>query len=125
MSDLNDRNVEQLSAYLDGALSERERATLEVHLQAEPALRAELDSLRQTVALVRGLPRLQAPRSFALTPEQAGLAEQTRRLPLYLSSAFSALSAVAAVALIALGGYLLLGAPARPAPAAVPVLLQA
>lgn len=124
MSDLNDRNVEQLSAYLDGALSERERATLEARLQAEPALRAELDSLRQTVALVRGLPRLRAPRSFALTPEQAGLAEQARRLPFYLSGAFSALSAAAAVALVALGGYLLLGAPAQLAPAVAPTLLE-
>lgn len=124
MSDLNDRHLEQLSAYIDGALSERERAALEARLQAEPALRAELDSLRQTVALVRGLPRLSAPRSFALTPEQAGLVERARQLPFYLSSAFSALSAAAAVVLMALGGYLLLDAPARIIPAAAPMLLE-
>lgn len=123
MPDQSDRNVEQLSAYLDGELTEAERATLEARLQANPALYGELDSLRQTVALVRSLPRLAAPRSFALTAAQAGLAAaRPRPLPFYVSAAFSVLSAAAAIALVALGGYLL--TMSAPAPAALPAALH-
>lgn len=124
MSDLNDRNVEQLSAYLDGELTEAERATLEARLQADPALRGELDSLRQTVALVRALPTLKAPRSFALTAEQAGLVARPRPLPFYVSSAFSALSAAAAVVLVALSAYLLLGMQPALAPAPAALMME-
>lgn len=65
---LTDRDIEQLSAYIDGALDASERAALEARLESDAALRRELDALRQTVALVKALPRLSAPRSFALTP---------------------------------------------------------
>ncbi len=59
-----------LSAYLDGALSSREKAMLEQRLARDPALRAELDHLRDTVALLRDLPRLKAPRDFTLDPQR-------------------------------------------------------
>ncbi len=80
MPDQSDRNVEQLSAYLDGELTEAERATLEARLQANPALYGELDSLRQTVALVRSLPRLAAPRSlsFSCGRSSAGISLMVR-----------------------------------------------
>jgi hypothetical protein len=125
MPDLNDRDVELLSAYLDGALTPAERAALEARLQADAALRRDLDGLRQTVALVRALPRLAAPRSFALTPAQAGLVDRPRPLPFFVSSAFSALSAAAAVVLLALGSYLLLEMQPGAAPAAAPVMVAA
>ncbi|MBI5931173.1 MAG: hypothetical protein HY862_17825 [Chloroflexi bacterium] len=57
-----------LSAFLDGALDPPERSSLERRLATEPLLRAELDSLRDTVSLVKSLPRLKAPRDFTLTP---------------------------------------------------------
>ena len=124
MSDFDDRDIELLSAYLDGALTEGEAAALETRLRADAALRADLAALRQTVALVRSLPRLAAPRSFALTAEQAGLtAARPRRVPIYLSSAVSALSAAAAVVLVALAGFLLLDAQAGALPAAAPLLM--
>ncbi len=59
---------EWLSAYIDGALSPRERARLEDRLAQDADLRARLESLRQTVALVRGMPPVPAPRNFLLTP---------------------------------------------------------
>ena len=57
---------ELLSAYLDNQLSAGERARLEAQLATDPALRAELDALRQTVALVRDLPPVPIPRNFIL-----------------------------------------------------------
>jgi hypothetical protein len=59
----------QLSPYLDGALSSTETSTLEAHLATCEACRAELDELRATVAATRQLPRVDAPRSFALSPQ--------------------------------------------------------
>ncbi|MEA3375702.1 MAG: zf-HC2 domain-containing protein [Chloroflexota bacterium] len=61
------RRDELLSAYLDGELSEREREQLETRLSEDPALRAELRALHQTMSLVRELPRASAPRNFILT----------------------------------------------------------
>jgi len=51
-----ERMDELLSAYIDGALSPRERARLEARLAQDAALRARLESLQRTVALVRGMP---------------------------------------------------------------------
>jgi anti-sigma factor RsiW len=64
---MTEQDFELLSAYLDGDLSDADRAALEARLAAEPELRRELEALRQTVALVRSLPELKAPRSYALT----------------------------------------------------------
>ncbi len=63
-----ERVDEWLSAYIDGALSPRERARLEARLAQDADLRARLESLQRTVALVRGLPPVPAPRNFLLTP---------------------------------------------------------
>jgi len=61
-----ERRDELLSAYLDDQLSARERARLEAQLAADPALQAELEALRHTVALVRDLPSVSIPRNFIL-----------------------------------------------------------
>jgi hypothetical protein len=57
---------EVLSAYLDGQLSAQEQVHLEAQLAADPLLRAELEALRRTVALVRDLPPVPIPRNFIL-----------------------------------------------------------
>ena len=72
------RRDELLSAYLDGQLSAGERARLEARLATDPSLRAELDALRRTVALVRDLPSLPLPRNFIL-PQT--MAPRTRPAP--------------------------------------------
>ncbi len=46
-------------AYLDGSLSQEERAAAEVQLATDPAARAELDGLRAFIALVRKAGRSQ------------------------------------------------------------------
>jgi hypothetical protein len=67
------RDVERLSAYLDGELSQAERTRLESRLAREAGLSAALDELRATRSLLRRTPRRRAPRSFTLTPKMAGL----------------------------------------------------
>jgi anti-sigma factor RsiW len=108
---INDRDLDLLSAYLDGALSDADRAALEARLQADAELRAALEELRTTVALIKGLPTLRAPRSFTLTPEMVGerstAPERSRWLIFPTSAAFSALSAAAAVILLVFGALLL------------------
>ena len=65
---LSPEDMMALSAYLDGALDPPARSSLERRLVTEPLLHAELESLRDTVSLVKSLPRLKAPRDFSLTP---------------------------------------------------------
>ena len=56
-----------LSAYIDGKVSVREAEAVRAHLGACDRCRRELDTLRATVELLRQLPELETPRSFALT----------------------------------------------------------
>jgi len=67
------RDDELLSAYLDDELSAGDRARLEARLAADPALQAELDALRHTVALLHELPPMPLPRNFIL-PHSAEMA---------------------------------------------------
>jgi anti-sigma factor RsiW len=62
------RQQELLSAYLDGRLSERERAEVERLLESLPEARRELQSLRNTVAMLKETPVLKPRRSFAIQP---------------------------------------------------------
>ena len=63
------RDVQQLSAYLDGQLKPSEAARLESRLQSEPGLASIFEELRQTRSLLRQLPQRRAPRNFTLTPK--------------------------------------------------------
>lgn len=60
---------ESLSAYLDGELSAKDTARTEKHLHECLACVENLATLRQTVALLKELPAVPAPRSFAIRPE--------------------------------------------------------
>ncbi len=63
------RDIEQLSAYLDGELSPVEAARLETRLGADPQLASAFETLRQSRAVLRHLPQRRAPRNFTLTPK--------------------------------------------------------
>jgi hypothetical protein len=65
-------DLDQLSAYLDGALGAPARAQLEARLAHDPELQAELRALRRAARALRALPTLKPPRHFTLTPAQAG-----------------------------------------------------
>ncbi len=72
-----ERQREQLSAFLDGELSEGERIALERHLQGCAACQRSLAELRQVRALLRALPVPALPRAFTL-PESGAVPESLR-----------------------------------------------
>jgi anti-sigma factor RsiW len=73
MKKITFRHVEQLSAHLDGKLSQAESVRIESELKSEPNLRAVMEDLSQSRALLRKLPQRRAPRNFTLTPKMAGV----------------------------------------------------
>ena len=73
MTTPSSRDLEQLSAYLDGQLSQSSRTRLETRIQSDPALASALEELRQTRAFLRRTPQRRAPRNFTLTPGMAGI----------------------------------------------------
>jgi anti-sigma factor RsiW len=93
MTQPNFRDVELLSAYLDGQLSQAEAARLETRLKTDPQLRTVFDELSQPRALLRKLPARRAPRNFTLTPKMAGVKPPIpRAFPLFrLASALAAI----------------------------------
>jgi hypothetical protein len=74
------RDVEQLSAFLDGQLSQAEKARLEARIQSDPTLAAALADLRQARAILRRTPKHRLPRNFTLTPKMAGIRPPVPRL---------------------------------------------
>jgi hypothetical protein len=64
------RTLDRLSDYFDGELRPDEKDRFEVHLASCRDCRRQLDELRATVLALREMPEVEAPRSFALTPDQ-------------------------------------------------------
>ena len=118
MTTPSSRDLEQLSAYLDGQLSRSDQTRLESRIHSDPAFASALEQLRQTRALLRRTPHRRAPRNFTLTPRMAGIRPPVPRLVPVLSWA----SAVAALFFIftlgaGLVGQLSFGAAATSASA--------
>jgi len=65
----NFRDVEKLSAYLDGQLKDSEAVKVETLLKTNPELASLLEELRHSRAILRQLPQRRAPRNFTLTPK--------------------------------------------------------
>jgi len=78
-----DKEQEQLSAYLDNALSPAERRQFEQMLQDNAELQAALTSMRLLKANLRQLPRRRAPRSFALSAAVHGRRRPQTAVRLY------------------------------------------
>jgi len=98
---ITSHDYEQLSAYIDGQLTDSDRRRLEERLHAQPDLQQALDELTRTRALLRTAPRRRAPRNFTLTPAMVG-STPTRRFNNFLNlfPALSFASALAAIALV-------------------------
>lgn len=108
MDNLPRRDLELLSAYIDGDLPARQVAALERRLEDEPNLRRAMEEMRETVRLLHSLPALDPPRSYALTPEMAGLREPPPSYPvLRLATALAALAFFVVVGLDAISGMAL------------------
>ncbi|MGC8878110.1 MAG: zf-HC2 domain-containing protein [Anaerolineae bacterium] len=67
---LHQQVAQLLSAYLDGQVDARERDLVEQHLSTCPTCRNDMESLRQTVRLLRQLPAVTPPYPFTLRPER-------------------------------------------------------
>jgi anti-sigma factor RsiW len=80
------------SAYLDGRVTDAERAVVERHLEVCVDCAQHLTTLRATVAAVREMPKVHAPRSFALP---RSMAKQSQIVP-WLYPFLRAATAVAA-----------------------------
>jgi anti-sigma factor RsiW len=74
------RDVEALSAYLDGELTSAQKRKLESRLAGDARLRAALEELRATRRVLRQTPKLRAPRNFTLTPQMADIREKSSRM---------------------------------------------
>lgn len=109
--------TEQLSAYIDKQLSPQEQAVFDTHVQSCERCQGILADLRLTRALLRAMPREEAPRSFTLPtniailppPVQAEIGNrQPRRTRQVLRNTFRAVSTIAAVIglLFIMGGLL-------------------
>jgi len=69
----NFRDIEQLSAYLDGELGKAESKRLETRLANEPQLVSVLSDIRSARGILRKLPKRKAPRNFTLTRQMVGI----------------------------------------------------
>ncbi len=109
-----DKAQENLSAYLDGELDPGEAGALKEHLEGCSACSAELESLRSTVALVRSLPRAQAPAVL----RQRVMSATGRRAPARRFPGAVALLTAAALVLVAVVAVFMLS-PRETPPAEV------
>lgn len=102
------RDVEQLSAYIDLRLSTAEKTKVETRLETDPAFKELFTELTYTRRLLQALPKKRAPRNFTLSADFAG---SPRRTP-WLQPALSFVSVAAAVMLVVVftSSYLLGGA---------------
>jgi anti-sigma factor RsiW len=99
------RDIEKLSAYLDGQLSQAEKTRLESRLASDRELDSALNDLRQARTILRHTPKRRAPRNFTLTPKMAGIRPPVPRAVPALSWA----SMVAAILFVCTVGVNLLG----------------
>jgi len=108
------RDLELLSAYLDGQLAPTDLARMEARLGNETALRQELENLRSTRDLLHKLPSRRAPRDFVLTRTMVGRRPpEPRTVPVFrFASAAAAFLLVMTFALNALVPRIGMGAAA-------------
>lgn len=86
------RRQERTIAYVDGTLSEQERAQFEAEMARDAALRQDVSELQQIKANLRTMPRQRVPRNFTLDPAVYGKPE-----PAYDVRAYPILQAATAI----------------------------
>jgi hypothetical protein len=96
------RDLETLSAYLDGELTQADSLAVRARLQDDPGLKAQLENLRKTKTTVGSLPRLRAPHNFTLTPDMVTVRRSKKSAPFVGTLRLA--SALAAILLVVLFG---------------------
>ncbi|MFN3491875.1 MAG: anti-sigma factor family protein [Anaerolineales bacterium] len=109
----NFRDIENLSAYLDGQLSDTESKRLTTRLESDLELASVLSDLSSTRNILRKLPARKAPRNFTLTRKMVGLKPPLpRTYPLFrLATIFATLLFVFSFSVNALSPYVSFSAP--------------
>ncbi len=98
---------EQLSAYLDSELDEREAVAVEDALGADPALATQLDELRVVRTALGSLGELRAPRPFTIEAPPTAVRHAPGRLELIFR--MGAVAAAVAFAVVLTGDFVGLG----------------
>jgi hypothetical protein len=93
------RELEQLSAYLDGELEPTQRQALVARLQVEPDLQAQLEALRTTKQTLAYLPRLRAPHNYTLNPDMVTV-RTPKRQPIFTSLRLASVLATVMLAVL-------------------------
>jgi hypothetical protein len=109
----NFREIEQLSAYLDGQLNTYELARLEARLNSDTELVSVLDDLRAARGILRQLPKRKAPRNFTLTRKMVGLKPPLpRTYPVFrFATVFASLMLMLSLSVNAMSPYVSFSAP--------------
>jgi len=103
---MTNKELLQVSAYIDEALSPKEKRAFEAHLASSATLQKELLEYKHLKVTLRSLPQKKAPRNFTLSPDRVTVRKAAPRL----APAFSFASAgVAILLMLAFGGEYLLG----------------
>lgn len=89
------------AAYIEGRATERDQAELRERAVREPDLFGDLDSIRDTVSLLRTVEPVAAPRSFALA--EAPVQVRVKRSRMAMAPAVFAIAAATLVGLLAVG----------------------
>jgi hypothetical protein len=109
----NFRDIENLSAYLDGQLSDSESKRLQARLDSDPELDSVLRDLSSARNILKALPKRKSPKNFTLTRKMVGLKPPLpRTYPLFrLATIFATLFLVFSFSVNALSPYVSFSAP--------------
>jgi anti-sigma factor RsiW len=118
---LNDRDLELISAYIDGQLSAEERREVERRLDNEANLRLAYEELRATVQVLRDLEPVRPPRSFTLDPANVAL-QRPPATRLGWGRLLQVAGVFAAVLVAAIGTLSVIGSLGGSAPASAPMV---
>ncbi len=112
------QDIQKISEYLDGTLSQKDRIQFEGHLRLQPELQDELEALRRTRLMLRQMPKRRAPRNFFVTPQMLPKRQAQALFPV-----FRLATALAGILLVfVFAGDLLFGAvPQNSAPLVAPL----
>jgi hypothetical protein len=115
------QDYEQISTYLDSAVSPRELAKIEARLQNDPQFKQEMLEIEHAKRLLSAIPKKRAPKNFTLSPAMAPQAPQRFFLMPVLN--FVAMAATVLLVVVFAGSQLLVPSASKmAAESAAPML---